>query len=93
MPPVNGSGVAAGRKAQRPVFPQAVDNSCPDKSVLGCRYGSSRPQRDIARYAEPYRRDRLLLDELVTRTCPVDAFGQARAEAEAGRVARAVLTF
>ncbi|MGW6291705.1 Zn-dependent alcohol dehydrogenase [Streptomyces sp. NPDC055058] len=64
-----------------------------DKSVLGCRYGSSRPQRDIALYAELYRQDRLLLDELVTRTYPVDAFDQARAEAEAGRVARAVLTF
>lgn len=26
-----------------------------DKSILGCRYGSSRPQRDIALYAELYR--------------------------------------
>ncbi|MFJ9664409.1 Zn-dependent alcohol dehydrogenase [Streptomyces sp. NPDC101219] len=64
-----------------------------DKSILGCRYGSSRPQRDIALYAELYRQGRLLLDELVTRTYPVDDFDQARAEAEAGRVARAVLTF
>ena len=37
-----------------------------DKSILGCRYGSSRPQRDIALYAELYREGRLLLDELVT---------------------------
>lgn len=26
-----------------------------DKSILGCRYGSSRPQRDIALYADLYR--------------------------------------
>ncbi|MDQ0749267.1 Zn-dependent alcohol dehydrogenase [Streptomyces africanus] len=64
-----------------------------DKSVLGCRYGSSRPQRDIALYAELYRQGRLLLDELVTRTYPVEDFEKAAADAEAGRVARGVLTF
>ncbi|WBO65607.1 Zn-dependent alcohol dehydrogenase [Streptomyces camelliae] len=64
-----------------------------DKSVLGCRYGSSRPQRDIALYAELYRQGRLLLDELVTAVYPVEDFEKARADAEAGRVARAVLAF
>ncbi|MDT9697019.1 Zn-dependent alcohol dehydrogenase [Streptomyces sp. P17] len=64
-----------------------------DKSILGCRYGSSRPQRDIALYADLYRAGRLLLDELVTRTYPVEDFEKAAADAEAGRVARAVLTF
>ncbi|MCQ9184939.1 Zn-dependent alcohol dehydrogenase [Streptomyces sp. IBSBF 2953] len=64
-----------------------------DKSILGCRYGASRPQRDVALYAELYREGRLLLDELVTRTYPVEDFEKAAADAEAGRVARAVLTF
>ncbi|RZU15079.1 Zn-dependent alcohol dehydrogenase [Streptomyces sp. BK239] len=64
-----------------------------DKSILGCRYGSSRPQRDIALYAALYREGRLLLDELVTRTYPVEDFEKAATDAEAGRVARAVLTF
>ncbi|MEV1020343.1 alcohol dehydrogenase catalytic domain-containing protein [Streptomyces sp. NPDC050264] len=64
-----------------------------DKSVLGCRYGSSRPQRDIRLYADLYGEGRLLLDELVTRTYPVEEFGEAVADAEAGRVARGVLTF
>ncbi|MEU6820398.1 alcohol dehydrogenase catalytic domain-containing protein [Streptomyces atriruber] len=64
-----------------------------DKSILGCRYGSSRPQRDFALYAELYRSGRLLLDELVTATYPVEDFGAAVADAEAGRVARGVLTF
>ncbi len=64
-----------------------------DKSVLGCRYGSSRPQRDIALYADLYREKRLLLDELVTRTYPVEDFETAAEDAAAGRVARAVLTF
>ncbi|MEU9961393.1 alcohol dehydrogenase catalytic domain-containing protein [Streptomyces sp. NPDC050982] len=64
-----------------------------DKSILGCRYGSSRPQRDIALYAELYREGRLLLDELVTETYPVEDFEKAAADAGGGRVARAVLTF
>ncbi|MET8581031.1 Zn-dependent alcohol dehydrogenase [Streptomyces collinus] len=64
-----------------------------DKAILGCRYGSSRPQRDIPLYAELYRQGRLLLDELVTAAYPVEDFEKARADAEAGRVARAVLTF
>jgi Zn-dependent alcohol dehydrogenase len=64
-----------------------------DKAILGCRYGSSRPQRDIPLYAELYREGRLLLDELVTETYPVEDFEKAVGDAEAGRVARGVLTF
>ncbi|MES4904653.1 MULTISPECIES: Zn-dependent alcohol dehydrogenase [unclassified Streptomyces] len=64
-----------------------------DKAILGCRYGSARPQRDIALYADLYRQGRLLLDELVTRTYPVEDFAKAADDARAGRVARAVLAF
>ncbi|MFJ6897574.1 Zn-dependent alcohol dehydrogenase [Streptomyces hokutonensis] len=64
-----------------------------DKSILGCRYGSSRPQRDIPLYTQLYRQGRLLLDELVTRTYPVEDFEKAVGDLEAGRVARGVLTF
>jgi Zn-dependent alcohol dehydrogenase len=64
-----------------------------DKSILGCRYGSSRPQRDIALYAELYRQRRLMLDELVTKTYPIEDFAKAVDDARQGRVARGVLTF
>ncbi|MGW2558273.1 Zn-dependent alcohol dehydrogenase [Streptomyces sp. NPDC001514] len=64
-----------------------------DKSVLGCRYGSSRPQHDIALYARLYQEGRLMLDELVTETYPVEDFAKAADDAEHGRVARGVLTF
>ncbi|MBK3572068.1 Zn-dependent alcohol dehydrogenase, partial [Streptomyces sp. MBT62] len=57
-----------------------------DKSILGCRYGSSRPQRDIPLYTQLYRQGRLLLDELVTRTYPVEDFEKAVGDLEAGRV-------
>lgn len=64
-----------------------------DKSILGCRYGSSRPQRDIRLYADLYRQGRLLLDELVTETYPVEDFAKAAEDAQQGRVARGVLVF
>ncbi|AEW94726.1 MULTISPECIES: Zn-dependent alcohol dehydrogenase [Streptomycetaceae] len=64
-----------------------------DKSILGCRYGTSRPQRDIPLYAELYRQGRLYLDELVGTTYPIEDFAKAVADARNGRVLRAVLTF
>ncbi|MBC9716398.1 Zn-dependent alcohol dehydrogenase [Streptomyces sp. TRM66268-LWL] len=64
-----------------------------DKSILGCRYGSSRPQRDIPLYASLYQQGRLLLDELVTATYPIEDFAKAADDLHGGRVARGVLTF
>jgi Zn-dependent alcohol dehydrogenase len=64
-----------------------------DKSVLGCRYGSSRPHSDIPLYVELYRTGRLMLDELVTQTYPIAEFPAAVGDLEAGRLARGVLTF
>ncbi|CAL9307309.1 alcohol dehydrogenase catalytic domain-containing protein [Streptomyces sp. SudanB182_2057] len=78
----------AGAEASFPVSTLYLD-----KSILGCRYGSARPQRDIARYADLYRQGRLLLDELVTAVYPLEAFPKAATDTQEGRVARAVLTF
>lgn len=64
-----------------------------DKSILGCRYGSSRPQLDIALYADLYRAGKLLLDELVTEVYPIEDFDKAVDDAHHGRVARGVFTF
>ncbi|MCF2528379.1 Zn-dependent alcohol dehydrogenase [Yinghuangia soli] len=64
-----------------------------DKSIMGCRYGSSRPQYDIARYADLYGTGALKLDELVTQTYALDDFHHAVEDAEAGKVARGVFVF
>ncbi|MEU5042291.1 Zn-dependent alcohol dehydrogenase [Streptomyces griseorubiginosus] len=89
----HGQAVLLGTPAAGAEASFVVSSMFLDKSVLGCRYGSSRPQRDIPRYAELYRRGRLLLDELVTETYPIEDFEKAVGDAEAGRVARGVLTF
>ena len=65
-----------------------------DKGVLGCRYGSSQPQRDVRRYVDLYRDGRLKLDELVSASYPLAEMKTAVHDLEAGELAaRAVLTF
>lgn len=63
-----------------------------DRSILGCRYGSSRPGTDIPRYVEFYRSGRLLLDELVTRTYALEDFAQLIDDARDARLDRGVVT-
>ena len=64
-----------------------------DKSILGCRYGSSQPQRDVRRYVDLYRRGRLKLDELVSASYPLEDMKAAVHDLEAGELAaRGVLT-
>lgn len=64
-----------------------------EKSILACRYGSSSPQRDVPFLARLYAEGRLLLDELVTRTMPLEQVGEAFASMSSGATdARSVLT-
>lgn len=64
-----------------------------DRSLMGCRYGSSRPHHDIPLMIDLYRSGSLMLDELVSITRPLERFTEVVDEMEAGRVARGVLTF
>lgn len=73
-------------------LPLPINGMYLDKAVLGCRYGSSRPQLDVRTYVDLYRSGRLLLDELVTRTYPLDELTAAVHDLEAGDLARGVLT-
>ncbi|HWA66516.1 MAG TPA: Zn-dependent alcohol dehydrogenase [Mycobacteriales bacterium] len=58
-----------------------------DKGVLGCRYGSSQPQRDIRRYVELYQQGRLKLDELVSAKYPLADMAKAVHAMESGELA------
>jgi Zn-dependent alcohol dehydrogenase len=64
-----------------------------DRGIIGCRYGTVSPHRDIPRIIELYRRGEVLLDELVSTTYPVERWEDAVHELESGAVARGVLTF
>jgi S-(hydroxymethyl)glutathione dehydrogenase/alcohol dehydrogenase len=64
-----------------------------DRGLIGCRYGSARPQHDIRVLAQLYTDGRLKLDELVTRTYPLADFHRVVDDMKAGVLARGVLTF
>jgi len=62
-----------------------------DVSVMGCRYGSSRPHTDVARICDLYLAQRFKLDELVSKVYPLDAIQVALEDMRCGRLARGVL--
>lgn len=62
-----------------------------DKSILGCRYGSTRPHHDIPMLVDYYRDGRLMLDEMVSRVYPMSDFALAVADMKAGVLNRGVL--
>ena len=62
-----------------------------DKTIMGCRYGSARPQYDIPLMVRLYQAGRLKLDELVTQTYPLEDFNKALDELHEGKLARGVL--
>jgi Zn-dependent alcohol dehydrogenase len=63
-----------------------------DRGLIGCRYGSSRPQHDIPLMVELYLQGRLMLDELVTETRPLEGFREIVEYMHEGKLARGVLT-
>jgi Zn-dependent alcohol dehydrogenase len=62
-----------------------------EKTLMGSLYGSSRPKVDILKLIEMYRAEKLLLDELLTRTYPLEQINEAYAALERGEVARSLV--
>ncbi|MBI2704501.1 MAG: Zn-dependent alcohol dehydrogenase [Actinobacteria bacterium] len=63
-----------------------------DKTIMGCRYGAGRPHKDIPLFVSLYLAGRLKLDQLVTKTYPLDQIDAALSELHDGELARGVLT-
>jgi S-(hydroxymethyl)glutathione dehydrogenase/alcohol dehydrogenase len=62
-----------------------------DKTIMGCRYGAGRPHKDIPLFVDLYLAGRLKLDELVTRTYPLDDIQRTIDDMHHGDLARGVL--
>jgi Zn-dependent alcohol dehydrogenase len=62
-----------------------------DKSILGCRYGSTRPHHDIPLLISFYKDGRLLLDEMVSQVYPLDRITEALDDLHHGKLNRGVL--
>jgi S-(hydroxymethyl)glutathione dehydrogenase/alcohol dehydrogenase len=61
------------------------------KTLIGCNYGSTRPQVDFPKIVDLYMEGRIKLDELITRRYGLDEVNEAFRAMEAGEVARSVL--
>src|SRR5690606_19509121 len=64
-----------------------------EKTLTGSYFGSARPRQDFPRLISLYKGGRLKLDELVTRTYPIDEAPQAFEDLAQGRNARGVIVF
>ena len=63
-----------------------------DRSILGCRYGQTRPHHDIPLIVRFYLDGRLQLDEMVSRTYDLADIQRALDDLAAGTLNRGVLT-
>jgi S-(hydroxymethyl)glutathione dehydrogenase/alcohol dehydrogenase len=64
-----------------------------EKVLRGCFYGSTRPRYDMPRLIDLYMAGKLKLDELVSRTYPLEGINDAFVAMKNGEVARSVLVF
>ena len=64
-----------------------------EKVLRGCLYGSTRPRYDMPRLIDLYIAGKLKLDELVSRTYPLEGINDAFAAMKNGEVARSVIIF
>ncbi|MDA3041419.1 MAG: Zn-dependent alcohol dehydrogenase [Actinomycetota bacterium] len=62
-----------------------------DKSIFGCRYGSTRPHHDIPMIIQLYLEGKFQLDEMVSRRYDLADIGTAIADLDAGELNRGVL--
>jgi S-(hydroxymethyl)glutathione dehydrogenase/alcohol dehydrogenase len=89
-----GVAVAVGIPANQAEVSVPIMGLVYDEKVLtGSLYGSSRPRLDIPRLVALYRARKLKLDELLSRSWPLDQINEAYGALERGEVARAVVTF
>jgi Zn-dependent alcohol dehydrogenase len=64
-----------------------------ERTLTGSYFGSANPRADFGKVLDLYKAKRLKLDELITRTYPIEAAPEAFADLVAGRNARGIIVF
>jgi S-(hydroxymethyl)glutathione dehydrogenase/alcohol dehydrogenase len=64
-----------------------------EKTIIGSMYGSSQPMVTFPRLLDLYKSGKLKLDELISRTYPVEQINEAFEALGNGEVARSTLSF
>jgi len=86
-----GTTVVVGAAAREETVTLPAWSFLGEKIIKGSLYGSTRPHVDIPRLIDLYVKKKLKLDELITRTYPLDQVNEAMAALEKGEVARSVV--
>jgi NDMA-dependent alcohol dehydrogenase len=84
------TNVHPGTATEVTVHPQEMFRM--ERQLIGTLYGSANPRYDINRLLRFYLEGHLKLDELVTRTYPLEDINVGYADVHAGRVLRGVIT-
>ncbi len=101
IPALGSAPLAMIRNAGTAVQVSGIEQTIPfdmslfewDKIYINPLYGKSMPEFDFPRILELYSRGRLLLDEMITRTYPLEDLQQAFDDMIAGRNAKGVIVF
>jgi S-(hydroxymethyl)glutathione dehydrogenase/alcohol dehydrogenase len=64
-----------------------------EKTLKGTLYGSMRPRVDLITLMELQQNGKLMLDELLTHTYPLEQINEAYEALERGEVARSLILF
>jgi S-(hydroxymethyl)glutathione dehydrogenase/alcohol dehydrogenase len=64
-----------------------------EKVIMGTWYGSARPWHDLPKMVDLYMAGKIKVDEMLTRSYPIEQINEAYAALEKGENARAILTF
>lgn len=85
------TGVAPVVQAEAAI--NLLDLAMSNKEVKGTLFGSGNPRFDIPHLLALYRAGQLKLDELVTRTYPLDEINEGYQDMRDGKIIRGMLTF
>jgi S-(hydroxymethyl)glutathione dehydrogenase/alcohol dehydrogenase len=94
LPRRGGTVVMVGMPATGAKLPLEVgDIADMAQTVTGSKMGATRPMTDIPKLIDLYKDGKLLLDELVTKTYPLDEINEAFASVNKGEALRNVIVF
>jgi NDMA-dependent alcohol dehydrogenase len=86
-----GTTIVVGAASREDTVTIPASSLMTEKVIMGSVYGSARPRVDMPKLIDLYMKDKIKLDELVTRTYPLDEVNEAMKALERGEVARSVV--
>lgn len=82
-----------GKKSEVGIPAALFELTMYQKRIQGCLYGMMSPSKDVPRLLSLYQSGQLKLDEIVTRTYPLEQINEGYAAMHGGEVIRGVLDY